>query len=44
MLYALANADEIPAKRLTDAESRDFLIKQGLKNELVLGNEWRWKD
>jgi Zn-dependent M28 family amino/carboxypeptidase len=44
MLYALANADQIPATRYTEAQIKDFLIKQGLKNELVLGNEWRWQD
>lgn len=44
MLYALANADEIPAKPYTDVQTKAFLIKQGLKTELVLGNEWRWKD
>jgi hypothetical protein len=44
MLYALANADKIPATRYTDAQLKEFLIKQGLKNELVLGNEWRWQD
>jgi Zn-dependent M28 family amino/carboxypeptidase len=44
LLYALANTDEIPAKRYTDAQTREYLIKQGLKNELVLGKEWRWKE
>jgi hypothetical protein len=44
MLYALANADKIPATRYTDAQLKEFLIKQGLKDELVLGNEWRWQD
>jgi carboxypeptidase Q len=44
MLYALANAEEIPARRYADEQTREFLIKQGLRNELVLANEWRWND
>lgn len=41
-LYALANADKLAVKRLSDTKTRDFLISQGLKQELVLGQEWRW--
>ncbi|GAB3176874.1 M28 family peptidase [Telluribacter humicola] len=41
-LYALANANSLPAKRLNTQETRDYLITQGLKQELVLGQEWRW--
>ncbi len=44
MLYALANAPELPVKKLTDGELKDFLIKQELKPALVLGKEWRWGD
>lgn len=44
MLYALANADQLPANKYGDDQTREFLIKQGLKNELVLGNEWRWNE
>jgi len=43
MLYALADAKEIPAKRLSDAETKDFFIKAKLKQELILGGEWRWE-
>ncbi|MDR6193183.1 M20/M25/M40 family metallo-hydrolase [Siphonobacter sp. SORGH_AS_0500] len=42
LLYALANAKELPTQRLSNEQTKDFLIKQGLKDELVLGNEWRW--
>ena len=42
LLYALANADELPVRRLNSEETRDFLIKQNLKEELVLGEDWRW--
>ncbi|WP_221394707.1 M20/M25/M40 family metallo-hydrolase [Dyadobacter sp. NIV53] len=41
-LYALANTDKLAVKKLSDTNTRDFLISQGLKQELVLGQEWRW--
>ncbi len=41
-LYALANAKTLPAKRLDDNQTRDYLTTQGLKQELVLGQDWRW--
>ncbi|MES2731820.1 MAG: M20/M25/M40 family metallo-hydrolase [Bacteroidota bacterium] len=42
VLYALANADNIPAKKLDSPTNRDFLVKQGLKKELEIGGDWRW--
>jgi carboxypeptidase Q len=44
MLYALADADEIASKRLNDQETKEFLIKQNLKQELIIGKDWRWAD
>ncbi|WP_460634247.1 M20/M25/M40 family metallo-hydrolase [Larkinella harenae] len=44
LLYALANADEIPTKRMDDAKTREFLIAQGLRTPLQIANEWRWKE
>jgi hypothetical protein len=39
MLYALANVDQIPAKKLDFYSTRDFFIKQNLRKELELGRE-----
>jgi hypothetical protein len=44
LLYALADAPTLPAQRLGDTETRDFLAKQGLKNALLIGKEWRWPE
>jgi hypothetical protein len=44
MLYALADAPEIPAKRLNSEATRQFLVKQGLKQALQIANDWRWTD
>jgi carboxypeptidase Q len=42
LLYALANAGDLPAKKLDSYKTRDLLIAQGLKKELILGKDWRW--
>jgi carboxypeptidase Q len=42
-LYALANTDKIAVSKLSDTKTRDYLISQGLKEELVIGQEWRWE-
>ena len=44
LLYGLANSKEIPAKRLDNLKTRDYLIAQGLKQELVIGRDWKWVD
>ncbi|MES2387591.1 MAG: M28 family peptidase [Bacteroidota bacterium] len=44
MLYALADADTLPATRLNQADTRKFLEQQNLKEQLILGKEWRYKD
>ncbi|ODS81257.1 MAG: aminopeptidase [Cytophagaceae bacterium SCN 52-12] len=41
-LYALASAKTLPAPRLTPTETRDLMIAQGLKEALILGNDWTW--
>ncbi len=43
MLYALAEADQLPVKKMNDQETKEFLIKQNLKNELIIGKDWRWE-
>ncbi len=44
MLYALADAEVLPAKRLSDAETKAFLEGNGLKLKLKIGGDWRWED
>jgi carboxypeptidase Q len=41
-LFALSHVEKLAVKKLSDTSTRDFLISQGLKQELVLGQEWRW--
>lgn len=44
LLYGLADAPVIPARRMTDAETKAFLEKNNLKEPLQIAGEWRWKD
>ncbi|MDE3251373.1 MAG: M28 family peptidase [Bacteroidota bacterium] len=42
LLYGIADAPVIVSKHFTDAETRDFLLKNNLKEALQLQGEWRW--
>jgi len=44
MLYALADAEQLPAKKLNDSETKEFLEGNGLKLKLRIGGDWRWED
>jgi len=44
MLYALADAATLPAKKLNDAETKTFLEGHDLKLKLQIGGDWRWED
>lgn len=44
LLYGIADAPEIKAKHFTDSETKEFLIKNNLKEPLQIAGEWRWKD
>ena len=44
MLYALANMDTLPVKAMNDEQTKEFLIKQNLKKELIIRKDWRWEE
>jgi carboxypeptidase Q len=44
LVYALAEAKKLPAKRLNPDKTRDQLIAQGLKKELVISRDWKWAE
>jgi carboxypeptidase Q len=41
-LYAIADYKTLPTNRLDNDKTRDHLVAQGLKKELILGRDWRW--
>ena len=42
MLYSLADTETIPTRRLTSIQTKEFFEKANLREELVLGKEWKW--
>jgi hypothetical protein len=44
LIYGLADSREIASTRLSDIQTRDFLLKNNLKEPLEIAGEWRWKD
>lgn len=42
LVYGIADAPVIVSKHFTDEETRDFLLKNNLKEALELQGEWRW--
>ncbi len=44
LLYGIADSKEIKAKHFTDEETKEFLLKNNLKEPLQIAGEWRWKD
>lgn len=42
MLYALADANELPAKRLSSDDTRKLMETSGLREKLELGGDWKW--
>ena len=44
LLFGTADAAEIKSKHLNDLETKEFLLKNNLKEPLQIAGEWRWKD
>lgn len=42
MLYALANAEELPATKMDSETTKEFMIKNNLKEKLIIGGDWKW--
>lgn len=44
MLYALANAETLPATKMDSETTKEFMIKNNLKEKLIIGNDWKWEE
>jgi len=44
MLYGLANADVLPATKMDSETTKEFMIKNDLKEKLIIGGDWKWKE
>ncbi len=44
MLYGLANAETLPATKMDSETTKDFMIKNNLKEKLIIGGDWKWEE
>lgn len=44
MLYGLANAETLPATKMDSETTKDFMIKNDLKEKLIIGGDWKWEE
>jgi len=44
MLYGLANAEKLPATKMDSETTKEFMIKNDLKEKLIIGNDWKWEE
>jgi carboxypeptidase Q len=42
VLYSLANADALPAKKMDSETTKQFMIDNNLKEPLVIAGDWKW--
>lgn len=43
MLYSLANAEKLPATKMDSETTKEFMIKNNLKEKLIIGGDWKWE-
>jgi len=43
VLFAVANAEKLPAEKMTSAETRQFMIDKGLEENLRMQGDWLWE-
>ena len=41
-LYAIANADQLPAIRMNSEQTRQFMIDNDLEDNLKMQGDWKW--
>ncbi len=44
VLYSLADSETLPSSRMSDEETKEFLIRSGLRLKLTIGGDWRWEN
>ena len=43
ILYGLANADKLPAKKMDSETTKQFMIDNNLKEPLIIAGDWKWE-
>jgi Iap family predicted aminopeptidase len=44
MLYALADAETLPAIKMDSETTKQFMIDNNLKEKLIIGGDWKWEE
>jgi len=44
ILYGLANAETLPAKKMDSETTKQFMIENNLKEPLTIAGDWKWED
>jgi len=44
ILYGLANAETLPAAKMDSETTKEFMIKNNLKEKLIIGGDWKWEE
>ncbi|TJY38023.1 M20/M25/M40 family metallo-hydrolase [Pontimicrobium aquaticum] len=44
ILYGLANAETLPATKMDSETTKEFMIKNNLKEKLIIGGDWKWQE
>ena len=43
ILYGLANADTLPARKMDSETTKQFMIDNDLKAPLIIAGDWKWE-
>jgi carboxypeptidase Q len=43
MLYALSNAEKLPAKKMDSETTKQFMIDNNLREPLTIAGDWKWE-
>ena len=43
ILYGLANADKLPARKMDSETTKRFMINNNLKEPLIIAGDWKWE-
>ena len=43
ILYGLANAEKLPARKMDSETTKQFMIDNNLKEPLIIAGDWKWE-
>ena len=43
ILYAMANTEKLPARKMDSETTKQFMIENNLKEPLIIAGDWKWE-